>query len=847
MYDYAQTFTVDKAKVRGSPQVNISRVTLYFRKKPKRGTLSEKNISGIFDPGVEVAIVDVHPDGTPDLRNVREFARKEWSQIVASGDSSSPTHFVFPKEVYIKTDRRYAIYIRYDGMEDYVLWTNKKGNFYIGTTTVSPGTMDSLVGNLYKTRDRLTADFDPTEAGGGGANQGVDKKAVWTPLNNEDLKFEVFVARYRDTGTSNTANASANEIYSLSSAAYEFILFDAKHSVNESKAHDGEKVFQVNPIASNNGVAHTVSVVRGSTVITSPTANLEQYYGGTATHQYIVLVSNNHDTNHVSGDNALYNVCRVLTVDGDTIMVDRAPTFTNSAAYFIVSPVATVDFCDVSKTFDEYPTPASWYWKDRGKQDLLILKDSNANLSHRFVNNSIHSVTITANGGGYSNTDYIVINSGTAGSVNAYANVRTNASGNLTAVYLTNAGAGMISEPVISVRANATHLSSGVGATFSLEEGPHLRSEIKKYVFKDIEVINLDYDAVTPNIKVNNPSGTLYTIYHQLAYYKDLSNNYVVNQSAESTQRLLKNFEINNLPYIYTPTIPSRSNEVVLLSTVTGNSTTFIIKAQSNNDFIDPSPDNSDVYFHRYSINNDYTNEHTSYGKAKAKHVTKKVTFEQGRLAEDAIIYMRAFRPPGTDFKVYTRLYNSQDPEAFDDKDWTLLECTAGADQVSSPSNKNDIREFTYGVPATPNTAYVASGTVEQATGSVTITGTDTDFLNELTGFKENDLVKIYDPLFSDSNYFISSVNSVTNATSLVLDDSTSKAGLIGTGRKIAKIGYKHQAFRNINNDNVVRYYNSSMHVYDGYDTFAIKIVMLSTSTAITPEIEDIRAIGVSA
>lgn len=847
MYDYAQTFTVDKAKVRGSPQVNISSVTLYFKSKPKRGSLTEKNISGIFDPGVEVAITEVHADGTPDLRNVKEYARREWTQIVASGDASHPTVFTFPKEVYVKTDRRYAIYIRFDGMEDYVLWTNLKGRYYVGTTTVSPGVSDSLVGNLYKTRDRLTADFDPTEAGGSGAAQGVDAKANWTAMTDEDLKFEVFVARYRDTGTSNTANASANVIYSLTGSAYEFILFDAKHSVNEALAAPGEKVFQVNPIASNNGVAHTLDVVKGSTVITSPTANLETIFRGRNKTEYVILVSNNHDTNHVSGDNALYNVCKVLTVDGNTMMIDRAPTFTNSAAYFIISPVASVDFCDMSKTFDDRNSPSSWYWPDRNKQDLLVLKNSNANLSVRFVNNSIHAVTITANGGGYSNTDYLVIQSGTAGSVNAYANVRTNASGNLTAIYLTNAGAGMVSAPVVTVRANATHLSSGSGATFSLEEGPWLRSEIKKYVFKDIEVINLDYDAVTPRIEVNNPAGSLYTILHQLAYYKDFSGNYVVNQSAESTQRLLKNFEMNGLPYTYIPTIPSRSNEAVLLSAQSGNSTTFVVKATSNNDFVDPAPSNSYVYFHRHSINNDYTDEHTSYGKAKAKHITKKVTFEQGRLAEDAIVYLRAFRPPGTNLKVYARLYNSQDPEAFDDKNWTLLDCISGADQLSSPSNKKDIREFTYNIPQSPNTAYIAAGTVEQTSSCTVITGTDTDFTNELTGFKENDLVKIYDPLFADSNYFISSVNSVTNATSLILDDSTSNTSLIGTSKKIAKIGYKHQAFRNINNDNVARYYNTSMHVYDGFDTFAIKIVMLSTSSGIVPEIEDIRAVGVSA
>lgn len=846
MYDYAQTFFIDKAKVRGSPQVNISRVDLYFKTRPKRGSLQEPNKSGIMDPGVDVAIVEVNADGTPDLKTVKEFARVEWSATAISGDASQPTRFTFPSEVYIQTDKMYAIYVRFDGMEDYTLWTDRKGYPYINTTTISPGNSDKLVGNLYITRDRLTADFDPSAAGGPGANQGVDSKATWTPLTSEDLKFEVFVARYRDTGTSNTANVTANVVYALPSSSYEFILYDAKHSKKEAKAHDGEKIFQLGPIVSDNGVPHTVSVTRGSTSIDSPTANFEALFPNSSDANYLVVVSQNQDVNHVSDDNDLYNVCKVVSTDGNTVIVDRALTFTNSAAYFIISPVGLLDFCDRSKSFNARYNSPSWYWSDRKKQDLLVLKNSNANGTHKFVNNSIHAVNITANGGGYSNTDYLVITSASSGSVNATANVRTNASGNLTAVYLTNAGAGMISQPVIAVRANATHLSSGSGASFSLVEGPWLKSEIKKYVIKDTEVINVEIDAITPQISVNNPGGTAYTVKHQLAYYKDSNGDYIVNQNASANKKLIKNFKKNGLPYTNTPLLVSRSNEVVLLSTQSGNSTTIVIEGTSNNDFIDNCPNTSFVYYHRYMINNDYTNEHTSYGNAKAKHITSKVTFEQGRLAEDTVVYMRAFRPPGTDFKVYSRLYNSQDPEAFDDKDWTLLECTSGADQFSSPNNDKDIREFTYNIPASPNTAYDAAGTVKLESANKVVTGTGTSFKDELAGFKSGDLVKIYDPLFP-TNYFIASVNTVTSSTSLTLDDKTSNTSLLGEGKQIAKIAYKNQAFRNVNNDNVVRYYNTSMHVYDGYDTFAIKVVLLSGSSVVIPEVEDIRAIGVSA
>ena len=849
MYDYAQTFFIDKAKVKGSPQVNISKVDLYFRRKPKIGAGAEANKSGILNPGVEVAIVETKADGTPNLTKVLETARVEYGRVTRSGDATAATSFIFDEEVYVKTDKMYAIYIRFDGMEDYALWTNQKGKFYVGTDKVSPGVTDRLVGNLYKTEDRLTSDLDPSATGGEGANHGVDDKATWTPMKDEDLVFEVFASRYRTTTITPGEPGTEEPInYNIPTTKKEYILYDAKHSKKESRAHAGERIFQLSPLASNNGEVYTVSVERGNTSISSPTANFEAIFTN-ANDQFIVLYSKDHDDpGHPSTDVDLYNIGKIKEVSGNTIVINRAPTFTNSVANFFVSPIGRVDFLDRSKSFNAKGNSPSWDYKDRNKQDLLILSGSNANLTHRFVNNSIHSITVNAAGSGYSNTDYLVITSASSNSINAYANVRTNASGNITAVYLTNAGAGLIAQPSVAVKNSSNLPSTGTGATWYMKEGPYLKSEIKKYVFKDIEVIDFEIDALTPDVKVNNPSGVTYEIKHQVAYIKDTNGDYIVNPNATANKKLIKNLKKNKLPYKDGAALMSRSNEVIQLATVSGNDTQIIVEATANNDFINPcSTNGSVIYYHKYLINNDYTNEHTSYGNALAKHVTTRVNFTEGRLAEDAIVIMRAYRPPGTDFKVYAKLYNSQDPEAFDDKDWTALDCTSGADEISSATDDKDLREFTYGVPLSHDLAYVSDGQVSISSGCTTVTGTGTVFTSETEGFANGDLVKIYDPLFDDQKHFIVSVNSVTNDTTLILDESTTNTSLLGSGLKIAKIELKNQAFRNINNDNVVRYYNTSMHVYDGYDTMAIKVVMLSSKSSVIPEIEDIRAIGVSA
>jgi hypothetical protein len=54
--------------------------------------------------------------------------------------------------------------------------------------------------------------------------------------------------------------------------------------------------------------------------------------------------------------------------------------------------------------------------------------------------------------------------------------------------------------------------------------------------------------------------------------------------------------------------------------------------------------------------------------------------------------------------------------------------------------------------------------------------------------------------------------------------------------------------FNNILNDNVARYYTQTNQAeIDGFDTFAIKIVLLSDNKYIVPTVEDIRMVGVSA
>jgi len=355
-----------------------------------------------------------------------------------------------------------------------------------------------------------------------------------------------------------------------------------------------------------------------------------------------------------------------------------------------------------------------------------------------------------------------------------------------------------------------------------------------------------------PHIFINTPPGTTYSAKQVFAYTTNDGLNGVV--SAGNLSFDIDLYKPENLDVGKPVMLMSRTNEVALTNSPSvnkSNSSKFNFTILTTNDYVSPQIDYNatDVFFTRYLINNDSTNEHTSYGAAFSKHITRKITFANGRQAEDVLVYLQAYKPSGTDLKVYAKLYNSDDNEYFEDKDWTLLRETSG-NRLSSSTNLSDFVEYTYGLydyTTSHNMSNNAiNGVVTISGGSTTVTGIGTDFVTDLD---PGDLVKIYQPLFPEK-YVIAPVYSIGSATSLTLQTAITSSDLSylgSTGLRIGRIDKKYQAFQNKRNSNTVRYYNSNMTPFDKYDVFAFKIVFLSGSQFIIPKVSNIRAVGVSA
>ena len=228
-------------------------------------------------------------------------------------------------------------------------------------------------------------------------------------------------------------------------------------------------------------------------------------------------------------------------------------------------------------------------------------------------------------------------------------------------------------------------------------------------------------------------------------------------------------------------------------------------------------------------------------GRAISRHISKKVTFAPGRYAEDIRVYMTAYRPRGTDLKVYARVHNAADPEAFDDKSWTPLEYTVNRSKYSSARNDSDFVDYELGIPQYSPSANVLPGTfTTQLSNSVILA----NGIDPSTYVAQNDVVKVYNPLLPQ-DYIIATVDTV-NTSTITLGDSIANNNVVGTGFKVDRLKYYFTAFNNITNDNVARYYNTSLVEFDKFDSMQIKIVMLANNTYLAPKVDNIQVIGVS-
>ena len=168
----------------------------------------------------------------------------------------------------------------------------------------------------------------------------------------------------------------------------------------------------------------------------------------------------------------------------------------------------------------------------------------------------------------------------------------------------------------------------------------------------------------------------------------------------------------------------SRSNEVANLSSAKSAQFTVTLTNGAN---VRHSPaidnDRAAMFTVENLINNDSTNEDTTAnGNAIARYVQRTVTLAEGQDAEDLKVFISAYKPSTSNIKLYIKLLNGEDGDSIDDKTWLELSQVTSTTVVSDSENRDDLREFEYGIPTASLTG--AGGEVQYTTSAgVTFTG----------------------------------------------------------------------------------------------------------------------------
>ena len=234
-----------------------------------------------------------------------------------------------------------------------------------------------------------------------------------------------------------------------------------------------------------------------------------------------------------------------------------------------------------------------------------------------------------------------------------------------------------------------------------------------------------------------------------------------------------------------------------------------------------------------------YDTEIDKNGLAKSKHISRKINFAEGRLAEDIRVFLTGYRPAGTEIKVYAKVHNPADKDTFDDKGWTPLELKDSIDKFSS-DDPRDYYEYEYGAMQVPETNIGLTGTFLTVFNSDTVTTS----VNQTGIVAIGDLINIFDPLIKD-NYDVFIVKNVTSNT-IVLNKPVRNLNISGN-MFVDKLKYKNTAWNNLSNDNIIRYINSDMIEFDTFSSMQIKVVLLSNNSNVVPKVDQLQVIGVSA
>jgi hypothetical protein len=365
--------------------------------------------------------------------------------------------------------------------------------------------------------------------------------------------------------------------------------------------------------------------------------------------------------------------------------------------------------------------------------------------------------------------------------------------------------------------------SSAANSSFKLEVGSLLVGEDSKATATISSIDDISVNYTETHVSDIRPPGT------SIVYTQDID---AADGSSTSNTAMIDGIS-NKLNYL--AEIKSRTNEI------TSGSKSYKLFAHLERSATFPSVGPgvdiipASVVTLTNQVNNDSTNENTRYGSAQARYISKKIILSDGLDAEDLKVYVTAYKPTLSQILVYAKIASNDDTSVFEDLDWTLLKQDTDSNLYSDSLDESDYKEFQYSFKLTPPSTTLAG--VATSSSNTTITGSGTSFNSSLVA---NDVIKVVRE--TETNYDVAVVDAVTNATHFTVKSNTSFSSVCS----IEKVTQPQAAFKYNKESNIVSYFDKGLGRHSTYKVFAVKVVLLSSTSVYTPILKDIRALAVS-
>jgi hypothetical protein len=839
MTPLAQTFILDVP----APSVEamfLTSVNLYFAAK------SNTN-------GIEVQIREVD-NGYPTTR-VLPFGTKilQPSSINISSNASVLTKFTFDTPVLLKTNTQYAIVVSaIANDENYQIWLAENNKTDVNSKSSINLNAISKNGNLFKSSNDLN----------------------FTPDQQKSLKYDLYVAQFNSTTANAVYRNSNTDIFQVSGVSGKFIPNEPV--VMSNNKYDlalltvssmvtpftvGEYIFQPNTAAITNSTAYgKVYFANSTTIGLSNIGGTFSTTGGGLKGNTSLLTSSNPSA--VSQNNIVTSGSNVVNIP-----------FAANATHSLYTDIAVDNFIYVANS------------KFGSTQVLKITAVNPANNTVRVSDNMLFDDSSAVIGRVRGDAKLIgVASSGDPLNGSSGIFVLDNINANTTSHFANSGGnllIGLISGSITRVITILDLYYDAITSQFTYIEPNYtsISSSFKgtsntKILDSDyIELIN-DYPQefidnqrmlLSRSNELSNP-GSIGTANSSLEITLNLatSNNYTspyldtIKTSSVLTRNLIRKFsdshgfniditnangafsqgdtiwQANSTVNTYATVLLSSKDTIVVSNVQTSNTDNLALFNANGTSTITSSTTGVTANVVAVTPYNEYIGNGLD---TLSRYVSKNITLADQQDAEDLVTFITAYRPPGSNIRIFAKFLSASDTENFSSKHWSHLIETSSPALISSVVNKDDMLELTYAIPTSVQ-VYGNNITVS----SNTTASVNTSLLQTTDNFYTGDFVYISDN--NSSAFNVRRIVSIPNTSTMKLSSDVSFTTSNATIGRIPNLRTQYGAFKYDGNYNIIRYTTSTDGVFDSYKTFAIKALLTSNDSIMVPRLADIRSIA---